>query len=261
MTKIKGKISDIKKLLQLIKLEGKDTTGSSNSMIENCLLEAKEGKISTNILSKTNVVIGFINYKALDIITEGEIPIGNIDEVLSYLKRFDDNDEITLETTENKIKLSRESPKKTASIPMSARENIDDSLRAEAIKDSITEENGKYKFRDTELIASMKVDSHIIKQVLDDGDVQGLDRKYPISIDEEIECKVGDEAGGIIETTISAIEKSGKAKSSFSGGIDNVFNNLSGEVEIHIAENGPMLVIKNDEDLEIKFVVAPLIEE
>ena len=105
MTKIKGKVNDIKELLQLIKLEGKDPDGSTSSMIDNCILECKEGITSTNVLSKTNTVMGFIKYKKLDIVDEGEIPIGSIDEFLSYLNRFESSDEITVETTENKIKL------------------------------------------------------------------------------------------------------------------------------------------------------------
>lgn len=259
--KIKGKVKNLKELLQLIKLEGKDTTGSNTSMIENCILTCKDGKVSTITLSKTNTVIAFIEYKNLDIITEGEIPIGNLDEFLSYLKRFENDDEITVEVTENKIKLSRDEPKKIANIPLTSRDNIDDSLRAEAIKDSIKEENGVWKFRNTELPAIAKVNSHFIREVLADGSVQGLNRKYPIIIDEEVSCKVGDEKGGMIETIIPVESKKGKAQTSFAAGIDNVFSNISGIVEIHIAEKGPMLVTQSTENSEMKFIIAPLVEE
>ena len=261
MTKIKGKVKDLKELIQLIKLEGKDTDGSNTSMIDNCILNCKDNKISTRVLSKTNTVIAFIEYKKLDIITGGEIPIGSLDEFLSYLKRFDNDDEIYVEVTENKIKLSRDEPKKTANIPLTSRENIDDSLRAESIKDSLSAEKGKWKFRGTELVASIKVNSQFIREILDDGNVKGLNRKYPISIDKDVICKVGDEKGGMIETHILTENKKGKANSSFAGGIDNVFKNISGEVEIHLAEQGPMLIILNNDSVDAKFVVAPLIEE
>ncbi len=261
MTKIKGKVSDVISMLQTIKLEGKDPDGSNSSMINNCLLEAKGELISTNVLSKTNVVIGFITYKKLSVVEEGEIPVGNIDEFISYLNRFEGGDEVSIETTENKIKILRDSPKKIANIPMTDRDNVDDSLRALAVKDSVTEENGLYKFRETELPAMIKVDSRHIKQILDDGNVQGLNRRYPIVIDDEVECRVGDEQGGMIENTITVLEKKGKAKSSFSSGIDNVFSNITGEVEVYMADGGPMLVMQNNEEFELKFVIAPLMEE
>lgn len=261
MVKLKGKVNDIKELLQLIKLEGKDPDGSNSSMIDNCILVAKDGKVSTRVLAKTSTVMAFIEYTTLDVIEEGNLPIGSITEFLSYLKRFENEDEINIETTENRIKISRDDPKKVAHVPLTAEKNIDDSVRAESVKDSITEEGGKYKFRNTELPASIKVNVHFIKQVLDDGNVQGLTRKYPITIDEEVSCKVGDEKGGLIETTIPVENIKGKASSSFAAGIDNVMSNLEGEIEIYLGDKGPMLVIQNRENLKAKFVIAPLVDE
>lgn len=261
MVKINCKVANIKEVFKLIKLEGKDPDGSTVSMIENCLLVAKDGKITTLALSKTQTVIAFIEYKKIDIITEGEIPIGSIDIFLDYLKRFENDDVVTIETTENKINILRANPKKIANIPMTAKENIDDSLRAEGIKDSIKEVDGVMKFRDTEMTAKMKVNAHHIKQVLDDGSVVSLSRKYPISIGEEVICKVGDDRSGMIETTIPVETKEGTATSSYAAGIDNVFNSLSGNVDVYIAEHGPMIVIKSDGDINVKYVIAPLMEE
>ena len=261
MTKINGKVNNLKELLSLVQLEGKDPNGSTSYMIYTCILECKDGKISVKALAKSNTVLAFIEYKKIDVISEGEIPVGSIEEFISYLKRFENDDIVNVETTENKIKIFRENPKKTAYIPLTARENIDDSLRAEGVKDSLVQQEVGWKFRKTELETSIVVNSHFIKQVLDDGSVQGLNRTYPISIGDEVVCKVGDIKGGMIETIIPVENKVGEASSSFAAGIDNVFSNISGEVGVWLAEKGPMLVIKTDEKVDAKYIIAPLIEE
>jgi len=261
MTKIKAKVSDIKELLKLVKLEGKDPDGSTSSIMENCILNCSNGKINTCCLAKTSTVLSFITYNKIDIISEGEIPIGNLEIVLSYLGRFENDDIIIIETADNKIKVVRDSPKKTALIPMTARENVEDSLRAEAVKDSLKCEDGVWKFRTTLLPATMKVNTSFINKVLGDGNVENLNRKYPFVIDDEVVCKVGDERSGMIESVIPVESKSGKASSSYAAGIDNVFSNLTDVVEVCLAEGGPMLVISKNDKYEARFIIAPLISE
>ena len=261
MTKINIKTSNFKELLKIVKLEGKDVDGSNSSMIENCILECKNGKLTTNVLGKSGVVFANINYKKVDVISEGEICIGNIDVMLEFLSRFDNEDIINVETTENKIKITRENPKKTAIMTTTAREHIDDSLRVDNVKDSIKKENEKWTFGNTILDSGFKVDVNFMKNVLDDGNVSILRRKYPIIIGENVSCKVGDEQIGVIESVLLTENKEGVAKSCFGGGIDNVFKNLEGVVEVWLANDGPMLVILENEKVDGKFVIAPLINE
>lgn len=261
MVKISCKVNNLKELLKLVKLEGKDPDGSTTIIIDNCILNCGDGKVGVNVLAKTGTILEFLEYKKIDVINKGEIPIGNIEVMLSYLSRFDNEDIISLETTENKIKITRDKPRKIALIPLTARENIDDSLRAEAVKDCIKKEEKGWKFRNTLLTTNMRVDVNFIKQVLDDGSVQGLNRKYPFIIDESVSCRVGDERGGMIESVIEVEKKEGKAKSSYAAGIDSVFSNLDGVVDVFIVDNGPMLVMKDDDKYNIKIVIAPLIDE
>ena len=261
MTKIKGKISDIKEMINLVRLEGKDPDGSNISMMEGAILECKNGKINICCLAKTSTVLCFISFNKVDVIGEGEIPVGNLEILLSYLSRFENDDVVTIETADNKIKVVRDSPKKTALIPMTARENVEDSLRAEAVKDSLTQENGIWKFRTTLLPATIKVNTSFINKVLGDGNVENLNRKYPFIIDDEVICKVGDDRSGMIESVIPVESKSGKGSSSYAAGIDNVFSNLSDVVEVCLADNGPMLVVSKNDRYEAKFIIAPLINE
>lgn len=261
MTKIKCKVGDVKELLKIVKLEGKDVDGSSSSMVENCILDCKNGKIIVNVLGKSGVVFANINYKKVDVIGEGEICIGNIEVMLEYLGRFDSDDIVVIETTENKIKISRDTPKKTAIMTTTAREHIDDSLRADSVKDGVSKGNGKWTFRNTILDSGFKVDVKFMKDVLDDGNVSVLSRRYPINIGDEVSCKVGDEKIGVIESVLNVEKKEGKAKSSYGSGIDNVFKNLDGIIDVWLMEDGPMLVVMENEKFDGKFVIAPLIKE
>lgn len=261
MTKINIKTNNLKELLQLIKLEGKDQSGSNSSMIENCILNCKENKITCSTLAKTSTVLSFITYSKLDVITEGEIPIGNITILLSYLKRFESDDILSIETTDNKLKITRESPKKTALIPLIERENADDSLRAEAVQGSIKQEGDKWKFRNTILESGFKCNVSFINKVLGDGDVENMNRRYPFQISDKVICKVGDDKSGQIETVIPVDKIVEDGSSSYAAGIDNVFSNLDGDVEVYLTNNGPMLVINKTDRYEVKYIIAPLVDE
>jgi hypothetical protein len=97
---------------------------------------------------------------------------------------------------------------------------------------------------------------------VDDGNVSVLKRVYPIIVsDDEVIGTVGEEKIGIIKTSIAVTEKYGSGKSSYGYGIDNVIRNLDGEIEIAFEDQGPMLIISNNDKYESKFIIAPLIED
>jgi len=258
------KNNNFKEFLKLILMEGKDEQGTTVRLIENCLIEAKEGKLYSNVMPKSGVAIGIIRYKEVDVVSPGELSIPNVSMFLDYLNRFENDDEIVVELLEqdNKVKVMRMSPKKIALIPITTKENVDDSLRViEAIK-KIKDKEGKISFGETELNIKVVVDSHYVKEVLKDGDIENMRRKFPFSVTEDkVLITVGDKISGIIETELPVISKSGSGTATYLNGIDNIFKELKGEVEIYFAEGAPMLVKKYSDKYDVRYVVAPIVDD
>jgi len=266
MVKIKGKVNDLKKICKLIRLSGKMPDGSSSALIDNFIMDCKpNNSIEVKVFGKTNSVMAILTYKKVITISEGEIPIGNIDEFEGYLGRFGNFDEITLEDVGNKLKMSRDVPKKVAFMPLTSKENIDDSIRAKDVVGKLQREGENWKFGNTKYDTFFIVNNSFMLEVLGDGDVQGLTRKYPISINNNnVTCKVGEETGGQIESQIPFIKinnkEQGEVKSVFMAGIDNVFKGLEDNVIVHLKSNAPMIVEKKSEEYDVVYVIAPCVE-
>jgi len=261
MTKLFGKISNFLEICKLVKLEGKDPTGSTSRLISNFLMDCGTNEIKVTTLNQESTVLTKLTYKKIDVINRGEIPIGSIEEFESYLKRFNPNDEVYVEDEENKLKITRLKPKKIAKIPLTVRENIEDSLRVGDIGDRLVVVDDHYRIGSTELPVIVKTRVEFIKQVLDDGNIKNLERKYPFTITKDVfEGKVGDEKGGMIVTEIptTEIKCESKTVSAYRMGIDNVFHNLQGEVKICLAQNAPMAVEQKTDNYEVVYLISPL---
>lgn len=261
MTKLKTRISDLKQICKLIKLEGKNVSGSNEQLIENMLMITNNDHIEIDVLSKTNVVLASLTYN-LEIEEDGEIPIGSIEIFEQYLARFDGDDEIILEVLENKLKLLREktekSPEKTAYIPLTSKENIDDSSRAKNIIGKLLFKDNVWCFGNTKLPVEITIESESIKEVLADGDIKNITRDYPFVVnDKGLKITVGNEKTGQITTKLLESPFDKEIKSTYTNGIDNVFKGLNGEVNINMNENSPMLVRQSTEKYDIKYIIAP----
>ena len=258
------KNSNFKEFLKLVIMEGKNTEGKAYCLVDNCLLTIKNGKIYTNVMARAGIAIGMIKYKEVDIITPGEFAIANITLFLEYLNRFENDDELTIELKDedNKVKIQRKSPRKTASIPIMAKENADDSLRASEGTKKIKEENGDFFFGGTKLDIKLVVDCYHIKQVIGDGDIGTLRRKYLIIVTNENGImRVGDKIMGIIESELPVTSKVGEGTAIYADGIDNVFKELKGDVEIFFANGAPMIVKKYSDRYDVRYVLAPIVDD
>lgn len=261
MTKIQTKISDLLEICNMIKLEGKNASGSTEELVSNFLLNAKENNLYIETLCASGVVLAILNYKTT-VLEEGKIPIGEINTFISYLKRFESGDEVIISTEEDKVKIFRSSPQKTAYMPLTAEENIEDSLRANNMSESINEQDGIKYFNKTSLPVKVIIDSKKIKEAVDDAGVKNIERFYPFLVDKDkFSMTVGTKQTGLIITNFADNIKIPEGKetilTSFGAGLDNVFSNISGEVELYFGEQTPLLVIQKTEKFDFQYLVAP----
>ena len=262
VVKIKTKIKTLKSFVDSVQMEGKTGSGSTAKLMENCLINCEGNKIWTEVCNVATVVLGKITYKNIDVLENGTIAIGSLEQFKDYLKRFEDADEVLVSVEENKIKIYRDStPKKTAYLPLVGDDIVEDSVRAKNINlnSKITEKEGVKYFGSAKLSQTIHINTKLIQDVLDDGSVEGLDRRYPFEVSENgFSVKVGSASGGFIKTILSdSIIAPEKVISIFVAGIDNVFKNLEGEVVIHFGNNTPMLVIQNTDVSSFMGIIAP----
>ena len=141
MVKIKSINKNFKELLTLIKMTGKDGAGSTTDLIYGCVLNVQD-KIYCNALSSNGAGMVKIIYNDIIIEEIGEIPIGDIEEFLSCLNRFSEDDEIILTIEDENIILKREKPKKKIKLLITSKEHISESLKAdELVKEIVVAED------------------------------------------------------------------------------------------------------------------------
>ena len=122
--KIKCKISDLQTIVKLVSLKGKDMEGKESAAVEDCILTAAGGKITVSVMDVQGTFGVKLDYKLIDIQEEGSMPIGDIEMFIKFLQRFSSSDVITMYTSENRIVIERENPKKTAKLPLVSEESI-----------------------------------------------------------------------------------------------------------------------------------------
>ena len=272
MTEIKCKISDLQEICQIVSLKGKDIKGKEFLPIPDFLIQSKPNESLIEAVDAGGHLAVRLQYK-INTISEGLIVIGEVEKFQKYLERFNASDEVTLTTTENRIIITRAEPKKVARIPLASLESLTTHQNAKTVLD-------KFSFSETDYPKSQK--SHLnlklvakaedIKAVIDDGEVVGQ-RIYPWKVENgNLSVKVGTEQLGEIETIIkpSKIESdstkvgSQKTSAGFAYGIDNIFGNLIGEVEIFLiddVENSPLALRVKQPRLTLTAILAPVSKE
>ena len=266
MTEIKIKISDLRELCQLVSLEGKDVKGKQIMPISEFLINATEGNLQVEAIDKGNHLAIETSYKAT-VTVPGIVTIGDVAGFQGFLDRFGSTDEIVLSTTENKIILTRASPKKIAKIPMASPESLekkDAKIFLDRFKKGL---DGYFASSKSNFGVKITVDASAVKSVIDDGEAVHQ-RVYPWSLKPEgLTVKVGTEQSGEIETdvVVKKLEKiddnAVNVQTAYAYGIDNVFGNVTGDVIISLI-NGvgscPMIVEKSTEKYSLKIVLAPV---
>ena len=255
--KINLEVKTLKTILNKIKLTGKNCEGVAVDLIEGCVLRLEDNKIKCEVFDTSFVVFASFEFKNIEILENGNIPIGNINLFLSYLNRFKDEDKIILENEDNLIKIQKDGRKKTAYIPMVDETFIEDNERSKNIREKLKISEEEVAFGTSIMKTKIIADSEYINEFIDDGNVDDLSRIYPIIVkDGKVVCQVGVKKLGMIYSELQTKESTGNCEVHFMNGIDNVFKNLEGEVTIYLADNSPMIVMKEDDKFKFEFVIA-----
>lgn len=279
MTKMSCKISVLEEICRLASLKGKNPQGKEYVAIPDFLLSVSNDKmVCVKAVDSKGAIAVDLAYKGINVLTPGVIPIGDVEKFVKYLSRFNSSDEVTVETTENRIILERKEPYKKATIPMASVDSISSNKNAEQILSNFQKtETGFFKSKKTNLNIRLTLNADDIKSVIDDGEVVGQ-RIYPWQLAGNLLfIKVGSEQLGEIETAIPIIKRDRDykpvegeedpgyyTKTSFAYGVDNIFGNLSGEIQIYLANNAevcPLILTKETDTYKLKILLAPVMVE
>ncbi|MFQ6084590.1 MAG: hypothetical protein ACE5WD_14720, partial [Candidatus Aminicenantia bacterium] len=258
MTKIECKVSDLLKVCKYVGLKG-EHEGKTTNLIKDLMLTVEKNKLTTMAVdSKAKALFVKLSYK-ISVAENGLIPIKDIEEFISYLKTFDENDKIKLQYSEEtgKISIGRTKPRKKAVLSASSKTTVNSWNDSQMYKDLISKEKGMYKTEKGEFKCQVKLDSSFMTNVLDDASATNQ-IVFPISVKEgKMIATIGDLETEGIESVIPTEKIKGEVESSYGFGFDAIFNVLNGPVTLHLAQDGPMIVEKNDKECEVMYFIAP----
>ncbi len=277
MTEFKIKISELREICELVSLEGKDLKGKSFRPIPDFIIDAGMDKpdiLQVRAKNKGGQLALDLSFKLKETIAKpGQLVIGDTENFLGFLDRFNASDEVIVSTTENKIIMTRSNPKKVARIPMADQSTVETKDAQNFLDKYIKGPDGFYQTTKTKFDVRLSLKAEDIKNVIDDGEAV-KQRIYPWHLDQSgLNIKVeGPE--GEIETSIpwktletaSPLDQSGgpmlRVDSAYAYGIDNIFGNLSGDVNINLANNigaCPIVIDKNTDKYTLKIILAPVV--
>jgi len=263
---LKAKTKKFIELLNLVKLTGKDGTGSVSDLMYGCLLKAtnNEGNnlISVNCLSQNGVGIVNLKYKTISVVEPGELPIGDIQEFLSCLNRFGLEEEIDINTVENKIVIKREKPSKKINLNITAVENIAEYGRAEEVSQKITQSPENVVINETTLDVKIELKAEDVKEILKDADIKNIARRFHLFTEEgKIIVTIGNDNATLVKNELSSKSLMGVCNSIYIAGFDNIFSTLSGEITLFLKTESPMAVIQTTDEYEILYIISPVVEK
>ena len=267
MTEFSCKVSDLVELCQLVSLSGKDLKGKEHLAIPDFLLTVNADNLEVKAVDSKGALAVHLTYKIRPI-TPGIIPIGDVDVLLNYLSRYNSSDDITVSTTENKLILTRKNPLKVSRIPLASLETITTSKGADTILQNFQPTpTGYFASKKTNWDLKLTLKAEDVAEVIEDGEVV-KQRIYPWKLENGLTIVVGTEQLGEIETSILIKEMSGetptppKTKTSFAYGIDNIFSNLSGDVNVFLVDgvdSCPIILQKKTDKYDITIFLAPAV--
>lgn len=264
MVKFKCKISDLENICKLVSLKGKNPLGKEYRSITDMLLSIIKDKIEILAMDTLRTIALRLTYN-VQVIEEGQIPIGDIELFEKFLSRFKPDDDVTLSLVGNKILIERESPKKTAKMPAAAFESImsKDNLIVPKLEKT---PNGWRGGKTYHYSLKMEFDARQMADIIEDGEVVHQ-RIYPWKVaNKKVFVSIGSEPYGEIATELNLDsieselpESKLEAETAFAAGIDNLFGNLDGKITVYLAEGMlcPMIVEKNTDNYSFFAILVP----
>jgi hypothetical protein len=265
MTKFKCKISDLQSLVKLVSSKGKNIDGKEYSAITDCIMDVQSNSIVVKAMDIQHTFLVKVEYKNIDVLEQGQLPIGDLTNFASILTRFDPMDVVTLYTQENKLYIERAEPKKVAKLPLVSIDAISSSPATPL--DGLKRSAAGYPATD-KIALNLKIvtNTENISSIFEDGNVI-KERIIPIKVEQgKFKVAIGSEIYGSFETESTADlvvgdgETIGSTESSFGNGLDNIFSNLSGKVVIYLADKStstPLCVEQSTDSFNYLALLAP----
>ena len=253
------------KMLQMLtyaEAKGKNIKGEDKPLLEDCLMVVIPEQVCILGMDENESlsISVILKMKKEDVIENGYIPF-ELEKSIKIIDRFKGNDIINIrfESDTNLLYVSRKKPKlvvKEKMIPKEDVKSIIETLPFHFKNDMWIGNNSGVKI-DTYI----KIDASEFKETVKDGE-QIKNRVFPFSIKDKIfTVTVQDiESESEIERDLKYTElKNPKdLKSLYTYGFGNCFGRLSGEIEIWIANNMPMIIRKIEGDLVLTQVLCTL---
>lgn len=270
VAKIKTTIGHLKKIVDLVCLEGKSEVGTgTEKLIKDFVCNVTpDGKMSIAAADKEVHFFCALETK-VNVITPGEIIISDVEHFIGYLKTFNDKDEVTLSHEENGfIKIVRESPKKVVRFITTLKEHIEGYVPAKDINETWEVTPDFVKKGDKLLLDSIvqTTAQEINKIVLDSAAVN--EQRYPFTLLEEdgnwlLKVEVGNSQLGVIKSLIPTTQIITKERINnvYEYGFDAVFSTLTGNVRLYTNPGMPLFIVQMNKDFKLHYMIVPIVEE
>jgi hypothetical protein len=265
MTKFKCKISDLETITRLVSSKGKSIDGKEYQAITDCLITAIDNRLSVRAMDIQHTFAVGLDYKNIIVEEPGDLPIGDLSNFATFLQRFNPQDDVSVYIHENHIYIERENPKKIGKLPLVAVESIA-SLPATPIDTLKRTEKGYPDTGKMKLDVQISINAESISSIFEDGNAI-KERILPIKIEDgKMKISIGSEIYGSFETELTPEniktenEAPAKTESSFGNGLDNIFSNLSGKIQIYLANNvdlTPLCIEQETDNFRYLALLAP----
>lgn len=242
---------EMEELTDLIRMKGTGTDGKTKALVEDTIIEFHEDDtLSVKAFDPMASVWAHIRGDFDNVRSPGKLLIGEIDEFRDYLNQFGDRTIVAVEERSDSFFLTfNDEQRKDGAYSATDEAHIDSIQDVEELPYQFTDEMDypgvpeKGIFLDTHFTC----DVSDITDVISDGDTTEV-REFPFAVDNgDVQVRVGDDSGWI-ETSFAA-DGEGEARSIYGYGIGNVFNNIEGEITIYLADNSPMWVHVDNEEV------------
>lgn len=260
-SKVVTNIGEIEELTDLIRLNGRGADGTVSSLIEDTIVRFGDNDVTVKAFDPMASVWVHLRGPFTNVRRSGALVIGDIGNFRSYLSRFGEHTIVEITEQDGQYVISfNDEDRKQGGYPSTDETHIQSAEQVEDLPYRFTEDMDYPGVPEAgrEMETWFTCDAKDIQDILEDGDTTEV-RKYPITAEDgHVQVRVGDEDGWI-DTDFTADKGNGVASSVFSYGMDNVWSNLRGQIDVYLEDEGPMWVhVDND---EVPYVIDYMIAE
>jgi hypothetical protein len=263
--KIKTDIKEFRDFLTYCCLPGKDVDKENTFFSEMCLTFGKEsGKVA--ITNEAHSGLSVVSYKPKKIDIPGDFWTNNIEHLLRLLTAAKGEVTVTCDGELIQVKGSGVNIKVNNCLKGDITETGEYRF-AKDFSGLIQRTGNKVKVGEAEINCYVKTTADIIQQVVKNGRLIQGNVFYPFKVNKEgfLTVESADEYD-TITTEIGKVEgfksenyEGGEFETVYHTGFDNVFSNLSGDVEIFFDFKKPIIVFNKDETFNLTLFIAPRI--